>query len=198
MHGYAYGLSVGVAQGGRASSVDNMVGSSANTTKPSAVGGIHVVGDSAFEQAVGEVRERAAAAGVKVFKKLDASNNRTEIIQSYNTGFNGGTSGGIRVGQVSWNMEEGAIVRVRATSSQAYKQSPALGLIHELGHALQWASGGSFAGKKLPERPVINGVEKEWANFYREPARHEAFEHGGISDYGKGLFEHDLMPRRGN
>ena len=56
-------------------------------------------------------------------------------------------------------------------------QSAALGLVHELGHAHQYSIQ-SLRGD-LPESPVINGWEKQWADFFGEKTRHPSYLHGG-------------------
>ena len=71
-------------------------------------------------------------------------------------------------------------------------QSPALGLIHELGHGEQHVLQGVKAvNGKLPESPVIFGIEKTWADFYDEPIRDPQRAHAGRPQYEHGLFDHE-------
>lgn len=172
---------------------DGMEGSSANTTMPSFVTGLQIVGSTDFEKAVGEVKEKAVAAGIKIFGELDRSSMKIVVKESETTGFTGVIEGGVRTSAtVNWNPSTGILVKTRGTTSEKQRQSPALGLLHELGHAHEFLMGVPYgAHNKMPEQNVIRNVEGPWARYYKEPVRHSRYLHGGEDVPNMDLFEHD-------
>jgi RHS repeat-associated protein len=148
-------------------------------------------GDATFKGQVAQVEARAQAAGIIIFNALRIGQRiLVHIVPSALTNFGPNNKGN---GIVNWNSSAGALVRT-SRHFAAY-QSPALGLIHELGHAAQVALLGMPFGPKLPEGAVIGGIEAQWAAFYGEPQRYNN-EHGGELKEPMELFEFSKSPFR--
>jgi RHS repeat-associated protein len=154
--------------------------------------GLEVKGDARIKEDFKKVEEKAKAAGMTIFDDLRNASAMTYVVKGATTGFEGGSKDGKRAGIVRWNPSEGALIQSShlSGSSNRRNQSPALGLIHELGHAEMYLIQGDMSNPAL-EYPVIFGVETEWANAYGEPVRDPLRAHGGLPVLGKGLFDHD-------
>jgi len=153
-------------------------------------GGLTVRGSDEFRNAVSQVEAAAAKAGLSVFP--DLRQGSMPVVISETTGSsNFGLGNSTGTYYVQWNPNEAIWVRTSASARIPMRlQSPAAGLIHELGHAHQMSVQG-LRTRPLPERPIVDGFEAQWAKFYNEPVRHPNYAHGGRSKFGSGLFEHD-------
>jgi RHS repeat-associated protein len=128
-----------------------------------------VHGDAAFKSQVAQVETKAAAAGINVFSQLRSVGRvLTHIFAASRSEF-GANGKGDAV--IKWDSQEGAYVVTRP--HRAAYQSPALGLVHEGGHAWQVSILGLPNRAPLPELPVIRGVEEQWVQFYGEPRRQD-------------------------
>lgn len=138
--------------------------------------------------ATDDVRAHADAAGLTIFDDLDSGGINIYIVESETSRWGGGIDKtGARLGIIEWDPDEAALIATSRTGTRDLKyQSPALGLIHEMGHASQWAN--NISKGKGYEEQVIFGIEKQWANHYREPIRDPLRAHGGRGVENKPLF----------
>jgi hypothetical protein len=165
-----------------------------------------VVGTPGFVDDVNQVEAKAKADGIawnpgegSIFDEL-SHGPRDVIVRQGASDDAGPLVGGGPHGPivVEWNPTLGTYVRTGAVGTEAgldKYQSPALGLIHELGHAFQMAIMGMRAtmDNPLPEKPVIDGIERQWAKAYSEPVRNPLYAHGGVDKPNTDLFDHTVV-----
>jgi hypothetical protein len=146
-------------------------------------GEIEVLGSSEFKEAVDQVEAAARKAGIGIFDELRSGSAKV-YIQEHELTQTAITAKGEYV--VRWDSDEGALVAVGP--HHAAVQSPALGLIHELGHVQQAQLGVTHRKADLV---IIPGIERQWARHFGEPIRTNNLGriHGGETREGMGLFD---------
>jgi RHS repeat-associated protein len=160
------------------SGTSTVAGTTSKTLKKN---NLSIRGSAEFKSKVAQVEAKAKQAGLTIFD--DLRNGPVEVIIMEVTGDsvfamykNRKTKADVPV--VEWNPALAMKVRYASVGRDQYAyQSAALGLVHELGHAHQYSIQ-SLRGD-LPESPVINGWEKQWAEFFGEKTRHPSYLHGG-------------------
>lgn len=164
-------------------------GSSSSGTEPASyTDNLAVDGSPEFKKDVAAVEEKAKAAGITTFDELHHGKQKVVILEGSVDRFV--VPKDSDTGYIYWNPTEGAYVRTRDSVEGMRLQSPALGLVHETGHAVDYSDYG-IRVNPMPEMDVVNGVETQWAHAYHEPVRDPRFGDGGIARPDTGLFQHD-------
>jgi RHS repeat-associated protein len=143
-----------------------------------------------FKDDFNAVRARSEEYGMPLFGDLDSAPGTLLVSEGNSTKIEGGMYKGKVAAHLSWDSDEGAYVKLSEHTGDTGQQSPAMGLIHEVGHAVEYLNDPAARGPngKLPEAGVINGPEREWGESAGEPVRTE---HGGVPVENKDLFQHE-------
>ena len=143
-----------------------------------------------FKDDFNAVRAKSEEYGMSLFGNLDSAPGTLLVSEGNSTGIEGGMYKGKVAAHLFWDPDEGAYVKLSEHTGDTGQQSPAMGLVHEVGHAVEYLNDPTARGPdgKLPEESVINGPEREWGESAGEPVRSE---HGGVPIENKDLFQHE-------